>query len=708
MRLVQSVRSGDLRLERTPAPTPGPTQVLVRTRASLISAGTEKSLRSLVSASLLAKAKARPDLVRQVIDRARTSGLRSTVEAVRSRLSEDMPLGYSAAGEIVAVGEAVDGFRPGQRVATAGAPHADLQVVPGNLVATLPDQVSFEDAAFATVGSIALNGLRLAEIGPGSKVIVVGLGLVGQLASRLTVAAGALVAGVEPDAWKRARAEAAGVVVFPADDTGWAAVSSWSGKDGADAALVTAATSSSEPIARSAEAVRDKAVVVVVGDVGMELDRRPFYERELTLRVARSYGPGRYDPYYEELGVDYPIGQVRWTAQRNMQAFVGLVANGRVVVSDLTTHRYPFIEAPSAYAMLESGDEPYIGIILEYEPGDTAPVAVEHESRLSKRSPTGMESGLIGAGQFAGRILVPAAARAGFEWRLICSATGVGAQRVADDLPSARATAHPDDVIADSATPIVFVASRHDSHAQFVIESLNAGKHVFCEKPLALTEAELVDIEAAWAASAGTLMVGFNRRWSPAVQDAMDLIGGTGPLQIIYRVNAGELPDDHWLLDRRMGGRLLGEACHFVDTCNVIVGSDPNAVSTITSGRGELLLDDNFTLLLGYPDGSQASIVYASKSSTRPGKERIEILGRAWSIVIEDFGRLRADGPGGTSTERYRPADKGHDRELEVFADVVRGTHESGPVATSAFRTSRAMFAAVESAMTGTTVAPRY
>ena len=674
MRLVQSVRSGDLRLERTPAPTPGPTQVLVRTRASLISAGTEKSLRSLASASLLAKAKARPDLVRQVIDRARTSGLRSTVEAVRSRLSEDMPLGYSAAGEIVAVGEAVDGFRPGQRVATAGAPHADLQVVPGNLVVTLPDQMSFEDAAFATVGSIALNGLRLAEIGPGSKVIVVGLGLVGQLASRLAVAAGALVAGVEPDAWKRARAEAAGVVVFPADNTGWAAVSSWSGRDGADAALVTAATRSSEPIARSAEAVREKAVVVVVGDVGMELDRRPFYERELTLRVARSYGPGRYDPYYEELGVDYPIGQVRWTAQRNMQAFVELVASGRVVVSDLTTHRYPFIEAPSAYAMLESGDEPYIGIILEYEPENTAPAVVEHDPAPSKRSPTGMESGLIGAGQFAGRILVPAAARAGFEWRMVCSATGVGAQRVADDLPSARATAHPDDIIADSAIPIVFVASRHDSHAQFVIESLDAGKHVFCEKPLALTEAELVDIEAAWAASAGTLMVGFNRRWSPAVRDAMDLIDGTAPLQIIYRVNAGELPDDHWLLDRRMGGRLLGEACHFVDTCNVIVGSDPNAVSTITSGRGELLLDDNFTLLLGYPDGSQASIVYASTSSTRPGKERIEVLGRAWSIVIEDFGRLRADGPGGTSTERYRPADKGHDRELDVFADVVRGT----------------------------------
>ena len=709
MRLVQSVRSGDLRLERTPAPTPGPTQVLVRTRASLISAGTEKSLRSLASASLLAKAKARPDLVRQVIDRARTSGLRSTVEAVRSRLSEDMPLGYSAAGEIVAVGEAVDGFRPGQRVATAGAPHADLQVVPGNLVVTLPDQMSFEDAAFATVGSIALNGLRLAEIGPGSKVIVVGLGLVGQLASRLAVAAGALVAGVEPDAWKRARAEAAGVVVFPADNTGWAAVSSWSGRDGADAALVTAATRSSEPIARSAEAVREKAVVVVVGDVGMELDRRPFYERELTLRVARSYGPGRYDPYYEELGVDYPIGQVRWTAQRNMQAFVELVASGRVVVSDLTTHRYPFIEAPSAYAMLESGDEPYIGIILEYEPENTAPAVVEHDPAPSKRSPTGMESGLIGAGQFAGRILVPAAARAGFEWRMVCSATGVGAQRVADDLPSARATAHPDDIIADSAIPIVFVASRHDSHAQFVIESLDAGKHVFCEKPLALTEAELVDIEAAWAASAGTLMVGFNRRWSarsarrdgPHRRHRPHSRSSTGSMLESYPTTTG-CSTAAWEAD------FWERPATSSTPATSLSAPTRNAVSTITSGRGELLLDDNFTLLLGYPDGSQASIVYASTSSTRPGKERIEVLGRAWSIVIEDFGRLRADGPGGTSTERYRPADKGHDRELDVFADVVRGTHESGPVATSAFRTSRAMFAAVESAMTGTTVVPRY
>ncbi len=348
MRLVQSVRNGDLRLQDTPAPTPGPTQVLVRTRASLISAGTEKNLRSLASASLLAKARARPDLVRQVIDRARTSGVKSTVDAVRSRLSAYMPLGYSAAGEVVAVGEAVARLRPGQRVATAGAPHADLQVVAGNLVARVPDAVSFDEAAFATVGSIALNGLRLADVGPGSRVVVVGLGLVGQLITRLASAAGALVAGVEPEEWKREVTEAAGMNAFAADSAGWEAVQAWTDGAGADAVIVSAATKSSEPLSRAAEASRDLGVIVVVGDVGMDLERRPFYERELTLRVARSYGPGRYDPTYEDLGVDYPASHVRWTAQRNMGAFLDLVAGGKIAVKDLITHRYAFTEAPAA------------------------------------------------------------------------------------------------------------------------------------------------------------------------------------------------------------------------------------------------------------------------------------------------------------------------------------------------------------------------
>lgn len=708
MRLVQSVRSGDLRLEHTPAPTPGPTQVLVRTRASLISAGTERSLRSLASASLMAKAKARPDLVRQVIDRARTSGIRSTVDAVRSRLSEDMPLGYSASGEVVAVGEAVDGLRPGRRVATGGAPHSDLQLVAGNLVVLMPDAVSFEEAAFATVGSIALNGLRLADFGPGARVVVVGLGLVGQLTARLAAASGALVAGVEPETWKQERARAGGIAAFPADSSGWESILDWTKGAGADTVIITAATRSSEPLTSAAEAARDRGIIVVVGEIGMDLDRRPFYDRELTLRVARSYGPGRYDPNYEDLGIDYPAGHVRWTAQRNMRAFLDLVADGRVAVADLITHRYPFTEAPAAYTMLDGGHERYIGIILEYA-ADPAPGREAAPAKpLEKSFPETLAAGLIGAGQFADRVLVPAASRAGFVWRRVCSATGTGAERIAGRLESAEAISDPAEITTDAATPIVFIATRHDTHAGFIVDALRADKHVFCEKPLALTQDELHEIRSAWAASSGSLMVGFNRRWSPAVADATGLLGKGGPLQIIYRVNAGELPDGHWLLDRRMGGRLLGEACHFVDTCSTIIGADPSSVTTITSGRDELLLDQDFTLLLGYPDGSQATVIYASHSSTRPGKERIEIMGRGRSLIIDDFGRLEAFGPAGHSVERYRPADKGHDRELEVFAEVVQASRDSEEVATSAFRTTQAMFAAVESAMTGNVVGPNY
>ena len=509
MRLVQSVRSGDLRLVDSPAPTPGPTQVLVGTRASLISAGTERSSRSLASKSLVAKARARPDLVRQVIDRARSTGIRSTVGAVRSRLSEDMPLGYSAAGEIVAVGEAVADLRPGQRVSTAGAPHADLQLVAGNLVARMPDGVSFEDAAFATVGSIALNGIRLAEIGPGARIIVVGLGLVGQLTARLASAAGALVAGVEPEEWKRGIAEGAGVATFPADASGWEAVRSWTGGTGADAVLVTAATKSSEPLASAAGAAMDRGIIVVVGDVGMDLDRRPFYDGELTLRVSRSYGPGRYDPGYEELGIDYPSGHVRWTAQRNMAAFLDLVADGRVSVTDLTTHRYPFSDAPAAYEMLEAGEEQYIGIVLDYDQGpETTQTA--GPAKVESRPSSVLGAGLIGAGRFAERILVPTGTRAGFVWNQVSSGSGASAQRLADRVAGLDVAADAAAIIDGDNNPVVFVTTRHDTHAGCTAQALQAGKHVFCEKPLALSEAELYDITDAWTASSPIAwMVGF-------------------------------------------------------------------------------------------------------------------------------------------------------------------------------------------------------
>ena len=686
-------------MEETTTPSPSPTQVVVETRASLISAGTERSLRGLASASLIAKARARPDLVRQVIDRARATGLRSTAKAVRSRLAEDMPLGYSAAGVVVSVGEAVSGTRPGQRVATAGAPHADLQVVSSNLTVPLPEEVDFEAGAFSTLASISLNGLRLAEIGTGSRVVVVGLGIVGQLTARLAAASGTLVAAVEPDPGRRDIATRAGIAAFDSTDAGWEGVASWTAGSGADAVLVTAATDSSQPLRMSAAAARDRAVLVLVGDAGMDLDRRPFYERELTLRVARSYGPGRYDPSYEDLGVDYPPGHVRWTAQRNMEAFLSLVAAGRLDISDLVTHRYAFTDALAAYELLESDDRSPLGILLEY-PGSTDRMA--HDRPTPTRQASTMEAAIVGTGRFARDVLIPAATGAGFAIRGFHSVTGglPSSSPLADATPESEPVA----ILESERYGIVFVATRHDTHASLTAAALRAGKHVFCEKPLAIDGQGLEEVEAALASSSGALMVGFNRRWSDAVGDAVAALGPGGPLQIMYRINAGELPAGHWLADRRMGGRLLGEGCHFVDTCSAIVGSHPRSVTAITSGTGELILDENFTLLLGYGDGSQATIVYASDSSTRPGKERIEVLGRGRSVVIDDFGLLQVDGPGGRKTTRYRPPDKGHGAELEAFSEIVSGTRANEASVDDAVATTRVMLAAVESAMTGTTV----
>jgi hypothetical protein len=641
------------------------------------------------------------------VRRARSQGVSSTFQAVQGRLGEDMPLGYSASGLVLEVGEAVANIRPGQRVATAGGPHADLQVVAANLVVPLPDAVSYEEGSFLTVASIALNGLRLGEIEAGSRVLVVGLGLVGQLAARIAVASGAEVAGIDPIAWKREVAQRIGSSVFGADDDGWARVFEGTGGAGFDAVIVAAATKSSDPMVRAAGAARDRGVIVLVGDAGLDLDRRPLYEKELTVRVARSYGPGRYDPSYEVLGVDYPIGAVRWTAQRNMEAVVGFMATERLDVADLITHRFAFEDALDAYAVLDDETSPYLGIVLEYQ-GETGGEAASELSLPAGKSHDADRggAGLIGAGRFARDVLLPAAQAAGFDrWTVVSSSGGSSAASVGEKFGFGRAVSDADQVIADPATGTIFVATRHDTHASFATRALEAGKHVFCEKPLAITEDELDGVIEAYQNSPGELMVGFNRRWAPAIHETRGLLAdGDAPVQVVYRVNAGRLPDDHWLNDRRMGGRLLGEGCHFIDACNAIVGRPPSSVFTLTSGIGELLLDDDFTLTLGYPNGSQAVIIYASTSSTAPGKERVEILGSSRSIIIDDYANLVAYGPSGTVKRRYRPADKGHGRELEAFSEVVRGSRNGSDIAADAFLTSRVSLAAVRSAMTGQVV----
>jgi hypothetical protein len=694
--LVQSVRSGDLRLVEVPAPQIGPTEVLVATGCSLVSAGTERAVRRLASANLIEKARARPDLVRQVLRRARTDGVLPTVRVVRTRLDDEMPLGYSAAGTVLEVGEAVAGVRPGDRVATGGAGHATVQAVAGLLATRLPESVNDADAAFATVGAIALHGLRLADVGPGSRIAVIGLGLVGQLTGRLARATGCEVVGIDVNPWAVERADGSSVdlaLVEAGVDT-TAAVAAWTRGVGVDAVLVTAATRSSDPIRRAPDLARDRATLVLVGDVGLELDRRPLYEKELSLRVARSYGPGRYERSYEEWGIDYPPGHVRWTEGRNQEAFIGLVARGRVAVADLVTHRFPFDDALAAYELLES-DTPSLGIELVY------PSTVPDRTTRIRLAPAVSGSngvGLIGAGAFARGVLVPALQSAGFGHLVsVASASGLSAVRLAERVGFEQVAPSAQAVIDDPDVSVVVIATPHDSHAALAAAALRAGKHVLTEKPLALTVTELDDVEEAWRSSGCQLWVDFNRRFSPAVGEARRHLASIGgPVVIAYRVNAGPIAPTHWYADRRQGGRLIGEVCHFVDTCAALAGASPAEVVAVAGPAGEAQGGSDLAVALRCDEGSLATITYASGGHGSTAKERIEVLGGGHTLVIDDFRSLTVDGAGVWSGSQ----DKGHAALVAGFARAL-DLGGAGTITEESLASSRATLAALASVLNG-------
>jgi len=728
--IVQPLAGGAVEVLDVPRPTITSTEVLVRTVASVISSGTERAVTALAQSSLLAKARARPDLVRQVVRKAKTEGIAAATQSVRGRLAEDLPLGYSAAGEVVEVGSAVSGLRAGQLVATGGAGkanHAEFQAVPGLLCAAVPHGVPAKDAAFTTVASIALHGLRLAEIDPGSKVVVIGLGLVGQLAARLAMAAGCDVAGVDPAG--HARITAAGSGVLALDELGDATterVRAWSRGRGADAVLVCAASSSSGPVTRAPALCRDRAPVVIVGDVGLNLDRTPFYERELSLRFARSYGPGRYDPSYEAWGVDYPAGQVRWTEGRNFEAVLDLLAADRLKVADLVTHCYEIGEAPAAYELIEKRADPYLAIQLTYPMGldsdrpvlprrttsaagspsagpplASSPPAITglsipsprppSTSALSAESPSAISPspgplpvgslpgvGWIGAGGFSTGTLLPAFRRAGFKrFVAVTSASGITARRAADRYHFDKAVSGAFSAIDDPDVGVVVIATPHDTHAELAMLALKYGRHVWCEKPLALTMDELAGVEAAWEASGRQLMIGFNRRWSLPVLVARNILAEmSSPKFLLYRVAAGPVPDGHWYTDRGQGGRVLGEVCHFVDSAQALIGTDIEETVSVLAGDGHgsgggdgrVVPGNDAVVSLRFADGSLATICYGSALPTA-GKEWIEVTSGSQRLVIDDFRSVKLDG----KTRWRGRQDKGHRACAAAFRQAVTG-----------------------------------
>lgn len=692
--VVQSIGDGSLRVVEVPAPLAGPAEVLVSTTRSLLSTGTEKAVRELASASLLDKARARPDLVRQVMKKARSEGIRNTIQSVRTRLDEDMALGYSAAGRVIEVGEFVDGLAPGTRVATASAGHAEMQVVPGLLAIPIPDNVSDESAAFGAIAAIAMQGLRQAGVDPGGSICVVGLGLVGQLTARLALASGIDVIGVDLRGWTTEMVTAVGGLGLTesAGATTDAIVAHTRGR-GVDAVLVTASTKSSDPVMLACDRVRDRGTIVVVGDVGVELSRTPFYMKEIDLRFARSYGPGRYERSYEEYSVDYPIGHVRWTEGRNIEAYLDLVSRGKISVDDLVTHTFGIIDAIKAYETIASDDRA-LAVQFTYDPEAVSSAAIQ----LATPAMGNGSVGIIGAGNFAKMTMVPAMKKSGFDKIVaVTSNGGLSARHLAERHDISVVSADVDEMIARDDLDTVFVLSRHDSHAALTVKALLAGKHVFVEKPLVLTEDELDQVIDAVETSGRQLWGGFNRRHSEATIKTREALGVQGgPLVLNYRVNAGRLPDTHWYKDRRQGGRLLGEVCHFIDLMSWVVGLPVSDVVALGSGKSEVLLQEDLVVSLRFSDGSIATVTYAEFGHGSAAKERLDILGRGRSVIIDDFAKLTVDGK---DVKLVKPG-KGHAANLVRFKESLAGKGNDSDLRATIASTAAAL-AAVESLRTG-------
>jgi predicted dehydrogenase len=700
--VAQRARDGHTSVHEVPPPALRPGHLLVANRFSLISAGTERGKLEFAGKNALQKARARPDLVAKLVQRARTEGVRGAIGAARERLDALSPLGYSSAGVVVGVGAGVEGFAPGDLVACAGggfANHAELVAVPRNLVAKVPDGVPLDAAAYATVGAIALHAVRQAEASLGERVGVIGLGLVGQLAVRILLAAGCDAIAIDLDPAGVELAAAAGARAFERGDPALApAVLAATGGLGLDAVLICAATRSSDPMDLAVSLARDRGRLVVVGDVPVTADRRLMYEKELELRLSRSYGPGRYDRDYELHGHDLPAGYVRWTEQRNLQAFLELVAGGRLDPAPLTTHRFPVDLAEEAYAVLgdEEPERRPFGILLEF---DEAAVTRPRAALVTARRPhTGaLGVGVIGAGSFTRRVLLPALG--GAKLVAIASESGLSAADAASRFGFARAASSAEEILADESIGAVVIATRHSTHAALAAAALRAGKAVFVEKPLALNEEELLDVEDALRSAlprGGLLMVGFNRRFAPLAERLRTELAGLPERVLHARVNAGPLDHDHWLNDPAEGGRLLGEGCHFVDLLAHLAGSPVTSVHATTAGA------DGVAATLRLADGTVANLLYAGNGDPRLPKERIEAFAGGMSAVLDDFRRLEVYRNGRRSVVKGGQ-DKGHRAQVARFLDAAAWKAEP-PSVESYLASTRATLALVDSLRAGVPV----
>jgi len=681
--ILQSLKTGATEIVDVPVPSASNGSLLIKTVQTLVSAGTERMLVEFGKAGWLEKARQQPDKVMMVLHKIRTDGLQATMEAVLNKLDQPLPLGYCNVGRVMALGSGVSGFEVGQRVVSNGK-HAEAVSVPVNLCASVPDSVSDEAAAFTVLGAIGLQGIRLAQPALGEAVVVTGLGLIGLMTLQLLRAQGCRVLGIDYDAdkLKLARQFGAEVVDLSAGQDPVAVAMAFSRGRGVDAVLITAATKSNEPVHQAAQMCRKRGRIVLVGVTGLELSRADFYEKELSFQVSCSYGPGRYDPSYEEQGVDYPIGFVRWTEQRNFEAVLDMMADGRLDVALLISHRFSIDEAVKAYEVV-AGSEPSLGIMLSYagteltDGGQT--VTLRSAGETSVKPDAGLETpprvSFIGAGNYATAVLIPAFKAAGAHLHSVASSGGVSGVHAGRKFGFSETTTDSDRLFSDEATDAVVITTRHNSHARFVLQAINAGKHVFCEKPLCLTLEELAQIESALAECEPNrrpmVMVGFNRRFAPQVVKIKQLLQGvTAPKAFVMTVNAGAIPADHWTQDLAVGGgRIVGEGCHFIDLLRFLADSpidswDRSAMKASTQ--------DTVTINLKFADGSIGTIHYFANGAKAFPKERLEVFVQGRVLQLDNYRRLIGFGwPGFKKMNLWRQ-DKGQNDCAKAFVNAIR------------------------------------
>ncbi len=678
--VLEDMKSGDVSCYDVPAPEVQPGGILVRTAFSAISAGTEKVKVEAGKKSLLAKAMSRPDLVRQVVDYAKGNGLRAAYQKVQARLDTLSTIGYSCAGYVLEVGDGVTEFKRGERVACAGggyASHCEINFVPCNLAVRVPDNVGLDAAALTTIGSIAMQGVRQANVTFGETVAVIGAGLVGVLTMQIARAAGCRVIAIDLSRERAARAVEFGAhlgLAADAPDLG-SAITAFS-RYGIDAALITAATPSAEPLELAARLMRDRGRIVIVGDVGMGVSRGNMYMKELSLLMSRSYGPGRYDPSYEEAGKDYPVGYVRWTERRNMEAFLDLISTGAINLAALTAVKYPVESGGQAYDALSTGI--YTAIIDYDAPVDgraTRP-AVPRQAPVPR--PAGkLRVGCIGAGGFARSMIFPnLQPQAGVILESVATGSGVVAESTRKSFKFNRAQA-PSELLQDPNVDAVFILTRHDSHAKYVIEALRGGKAVFVEKPLAMSRDEMDAVRNTYeelleSGKSPFVMVGFNRRFAPLSQKLMQFFANRSePMMVHVRCNAGFIPRDHWIQKDAGGGRVVGEFCHFVDWARAVIASPIESVTASALPDAGRYNGDNLSVTLGFRDGSIANLLYVANGDRSVNKEYFEIFCQGKIARLDDFRKLQLSASGKTEAISSK-FDKGHSREMQLTAEAMR------------------------------------